>query len=108
MRLRGRKEREMVPAVANHSADGCHGVPQPGHGEVRTHDEWTCHGREEDGDNVLHWVDVQGGHSHRGCPLMVHLVDVLVEVRVMEEPICRWDRAEVHVLYYIQLAFGIQ
>ncbi len=60
------------------------GVPQPGHGEVRAHEQRTSGKWAEVDDVVLQWVAVYGGDSNGCCPLVVGLMDVLVETGVVE------------------------
>ena len=40
----------------------------------------------QSGDEVLDWVAVDGGGGDGGNPLVVHLVDVLVDGLVVQQP----------------------
>ncbi len=44
-------------------------------------DEWTEHRPKQVWDDVLKGVSVEGGEGHRGGPLVVLLVDVLVDLK---------------------------
>ena len=39
------------------------------------------------GEKVLQRVAIYGGYPHWGCPFMVGLMDVLVELWVMKQPV---------------------
>ena len=50
-------------------------------------DHWR-HGHGQDvGDDVLDWVGVGGGQGHGRRPLVVLLVDALVEVLLVHQPV---------------------
>ena len=73
----------MVAAVRD---DGrCLGDHQPhAHGaNVGTHDHRTQHGRQGVGEDLLDGVGVDGDDADRGRPLMMLLVNVLVELGVV-------------------------
>ena len=53
-----------------------------------------CHGKQV-GNDVLHRVGVGGGEGHWCCPLVVHLVDVLVDGLVMQESEMEREEKEV-------------
>ena len=84
MCLGGLQEGEMVATVCEGDTPMAHSVPQPEHGQVGAHDEWPEKHREV-GEVLLHWVAIQCSHCHRGCPLMVDLVDVLVKIAMVEQ-----------------------
>ena len=72
------------------SGDGVedsHGVPQPGDGEMGAHDEWTEPDRPDVGEDVLYGVGVDGDDSSGGSPLVVDLVNVLVEPGMVKQPV---------------------
>ena len=76
----------MVPAVAHCGVEDGHTVPQDGHGEVGPHDQRTGKDRHEVHEHVLQRVAVHGDYSDRCRPLVVCLVDVLVEEPVVAQP----------------------
>ena len=53
---------------------------------MRTHEERPEPDWPQVGENMLNRVCIDGDYAGRGCPLMVDLVDVLVELGVMKEP----------------------
>ncbi len=55
-------------------------VPQPGRCDVRAADEGAEHRPEQVGDDVLERVSVERGEGHGRGPLVVLLVDVLVNL----------------------------
>ena len=65
--------------------DSGQGVPEPGYGEVRSHDEGTGYKRNEVDKDVLQGMTVEGGDSNWCPPFMVRLVDPLVEKRMVCE-----------------------
>lgn len=77
----------MVSAVVDGGADDNHGKPEPRHCEVRPSDDRTAdHGTKID-NKLLKRVAVDGSHTHRSCPLVVCLVNVLVELWMVKEPV---------------------
>ena len=80
------QEREVVSTVADGRVHNGQSIPQPGDREVGPHDDWPQGYWEVVGENLFHRVAVDGGYSSRCCPLMVRLVNVLVETRVVEKP----------------------
>ena len=54
------------------------------------HEEWTKPHWPKVGQNVLDWVSVDGDDASRSSPLVVDLVDVLVELWMVEEPACKF------------------
>ena len=73
----------MVPAVHHGGIDDSHDVPQPGHREVRSHDDRAQDEGKDVGHDLLHWVAVGGGDTDGCGPLVVDLVDVLVNPSVV-------------------------
>ena len=61
-----------------------YGNPQPHHREVGAHDETAHEERDKVGHEVFQRVRVHTDDGERGCPLMVLLVDVLVEFSVVQ------------------------
>ena len=88
MSLIGWKEGEVVATVSHGGIEYCHGVPQPCHGEVGTHDEGTEPDGPQVGQKVLNRVGIDGDDTSGGSPLMMDLVDVLVEFWMMKKPAC--------------------
>lgn len=86
MGLGRREEGEVEPGVCVERGEDGDGEPQPGRGCVRAEEQGAQEGREEVGEDVLHRVAVDGGDGDGGGPLVVALVDVLVEAAGVEEP----------------------
>ena len=61
------------------------GVPHPQQGEVGPHDERPQENWGNVGYHVLQRVGVDAGDADRGCPLVVHLVEVFVDLAMMEQ-----------------------
>ena len=80
----GGEKGKVVAAVGVGGVQDGQKVPQPGNGQVGAHDQRTRKHWEEAGNVVLHWMGVHGSDSNRGRPLMVDLVEVLVETGVVE------------------------
>lgn len=86
MPLRGGEEREMISRVVDGGAHYDSREPQKVHREVRARNQRPrCH-RQQIDNVVLQRMTIDGGHTHRGRPFMMGLVDCLVERRVMEQP----------------------
>lgn len=73
----------MVAGVGVESGDDSDGEPQVGRGDVGADKEHTQERRQQVAEHVLHRVTVDGSHGHRGSPLMVPLVNVLVQLSPM-------------------------
>ena len=85
----------MVATVRNSGVCNDKSVPQPDHREVGAHDERPKNSREEVDHEVLQRVAVDGGNSNWSCPLVVGLVDVLVQTRVVEKSIGETERLKL-------------
>ena len=79
----------MIATVLHCGVEDHKGKPHPHHNEVGPHDCWS----EGDGYKVdqhkLHRVAVHRHYTSRSCPLVVDLVDVLVQQTIVEQPACR-------------------
>ena len=51
------------------------------------HEEWAKPHRPKVGQNMLDWVSVDGDDASRSSPLMMDLVNVLVELWMVEKPV---------------------
>ena len=61
---------------------------EPGGGQVRAND---CRSQDKSAQvdqSLLHWVAVEGCHGTRSCPIVVHLVNVFVQIALMDESAC--------------------
>ena len=85
MSLGRRQEGEVVAAVGDAGRAEGEREPQPGGADVRAHDERAKHRRQDVGHDVLDRVRIDANDADRCRPLMVLLVDVLVEARVVQE-----------------------
>ena len=86
MWLIGWEEGEMVAIVWDGGVEHCYSVPEPGHREVGAHDEGTKPDRQQIGENMLNRVGIDWDDASWSCPLVVDLMDVLIELGVMKEP----------------------
>ena len=82
----GWQEGEVVTTVSDGGVGDGHGVPQPGHRQVGSHEHWAGNYRGEVDHVVLERVAVNRGNTNRCRPLMVGLVEVPVKIAVMEQP----------------------
>ncbi len=78
------KEGQVIAAVVDGGADNYQGIPYPGHSQMGPSYDWPQHYWGEIDHIVLQWVAVDGGNSNGSCPLVVGLMDVLVETGVVE------------------------
>lgn len=81
-----REEGQVVPAVGVDGAEVGEAAPQPDRGRVRAQEYRPEDDRSDVGDDVLHGVRVQGGHRDGALPLVVPLVEMLVQQAVVEQP----------------------
>ena len=75
----------MVPGVNIDGVEESNGVPHPQQGEVGTHDEWSQEHWCNVGHHMLQRVGVDTGDADRGGPLVVHLVNVFVDLAMVEQ-----------------------
>lgn len=61
-------------------------IPEPGHGEVGSHEKWTKPDGPRDRDNILNRVGINGDDASWSSPLVVNLMTVFVEFWMMQEP----------------------
>lgn len=85
MSLRRRQEWEMVATVRDCSRHQSQSKPHPGCGDVRSQEDGPKDRRQQVTQNVLHRMGIDGCHSNRSSPLVVHLVNTLIEKRLMEQ-----------------------
>ena len=90
-----REEGQVVSTVRNSSVKHSHRVPEPGHREVRAHEERTKPHRPNIRQDVLNRVGVDWDYPSRGGPLVVDLVDVLVELWMVKEPVSKIIQANI-------------
>ena len=77
----------MVSTMVDCGTDDDHGKPEPSHCEMGPSYNWTSnHGTQVD-DKLLKGVAVDGSHTHWSRPLVVCLVNILVELWMVKEPV---------------------
>lgn len=74
----------MVAAVGDRGVEDGQGVPEPGHGQVGTHEQGTRSEWAQVDNVMLQRVTGDGGDSDGSRPLVVDLVDVLVNTGMVE------------------------
>lgn len=84
--LRRREEGQVVPGVGVDGAEVGEAAPEPEHGRVRAQEDRPDDDGGDVGDDVLEGVRVQGRHRDGALPLVVPLVEVLVQQAVVEQP----------------------
>lgn len=77
----------MVATVGDGSDGQGQGKPDGDGGQVGTHHYWTHHRRQHVGDHMLDRVSIERGDANGSCPLVMFLVDILVECWVVKEPV---------------------
>lgn len=88
MSLRRGQEGEMVATMGDSCVHDGENIPEPGDGKVGAHYDRTQGYWEEVREDLFKRMAIDGGYSNRSCPLVVRLVDVFVETRVVEYPMC--------------------
>ena len=83
----------MIAAVGDGGRGQGQAEPEEGQADVRAHEEGPHERRQQVGQDVFQGVGVDGADTDGCLVLVVDLVDVLVEVRVVEEP----GKVELHV-----------
>ena len=91
--LWGGEEGEVVATVGHGGVEDGQAVPEEGHGEVGTHDQRSGTDGHEVDPQVLQRVAVDGDNSHGGRPLVMGLVDPLVEQSMVAQPV-KWRERE--------------
>ena len=84
--LGGRHEGQVVATVSHRGVQDDQEVPQPDHGEVRPHDDWSHTDRHQVREEVLQRVGINGHDADRSGPLVMSLVDVFVQQRMVSQP----------------------
>ena len=85
MCLVGREEGKMVAIMSNSSVEQCYNIPEPGHREVGAHEKGTEPNWPQIGEDVFNRVGIDRDDASWSRPLVVDLVDVLVELGMMKE-----------------------
>lgn len=86
MILVGWKEGKMVATVSHSGVEQGHRVPEPSDREMGAHDERAEPDRPDVGEDVLNRVGVDRDDAGWSSPLVMDLVNVLVEFWMMKEP----------------------
>ena len=76
----------MVPTVCHSGVEDDHYEPQPGHRDMGPHHNWTKNNGHQVHDDMFKRVAINRGYSDGRNPLVMSLVDVLVEEAMMTEP----------------------
>lgn len=79
MSLRWWEEWQMIPTMGIKGAEDGEANPQPDSSNVWAKDQWAKEYWREVGTDVLQRVGINGCDGDGALPLMVHLVEVLVE-----------------------------
>ena len=87
MRFRWRHQGEVVATVSVDCSHQCQAEPQPRCGNMWAHYHWAKHNGSEVGHSMLKGVCVNCNYTNWGCPLMVFLVDIFVELWMVEQPV---------------------
>lgn len=83
----GRREKgQVVARVRVEGGEDGQAEPEPRGGQVRAQQEHAQERRHQVREDVLHRVAVDGRHCDRRRPLVVFLVDQLVQVPVVQQP----------------------
>ena len=80
------EEGEVVATVSHRGGHEGQGEPHPGGGQMGAQQQRPNSRWDQVGQNVLHGVGVDGHYADRGGPLVMALVDPLVEARVVQQP----------------------
>lgn len=83
MRLGTGKERQMIAGVGVECWKDGQGEPQPRGGHMAAHEKDAQKGRQQVAKDVLNGMAIDGRHRDGGRPLMMLLMDVLVDVLVV-------------------------
>ena len=75
----------MVAAVGNSGGHEGQGKPHPGSGQVGPQQQGTQGRWQQVGHHMLHRVGIDGHDANRSSPLVVALVDVLVDAGMVKQ-----------------------
>lgn len=81
------KEGQMVARVGVEGGEDGQSEPQPGGGHMAAHEKDAQEGRQQIAEDVLNGMAIDGRHRNGGRPLVMLLVDVLVNVLVMQQAV---------------------
>ena len=76
----------MVSRMGVQGGDKCQTEPKPRSSNVAASDQRSKSDRKKVGEDMLHRMGVQGSQADGGGPFMMLLVDVLVNLFVVEQP----------------------
>ena len=85
VRLGRRQEREVISAVWDGRRDERQDKEEQSGGKVRAHEQRAKYGRQHVAEHVLHGMCVDRRDTDRRRPLVVHLVDAAIQVRMVEQ-----------------------
>lgn len=85
MRLGTGKEGQMVARVGIQGGENGQGEPEPGGGHMAAHEKDAHEGGQQIAEDVLDGMTIDRSDRNGGRPLVVLLVDVLVDVLVVEQ-----------------------
>lgn len=83
--FRGGEEGQVVAAVSGGGVEDGHRVPEQGYRQVGAHEERPEPQRQLVGHPVLHRMSIHRYYSSRSSPLMVDLMQVLVQPGMMQQ-----------------------
>lgn len=86
MSLRWWEEWQMISTMGIKGAEDGEADPEPDSSNVWAKDQRAKEYRREVGTDVLQWVGIDSCDGNGALPLVVHLVEVLVEQPVVEQP----------------------
>ena len=78
----------MIPGVGIDGVQYCYEVPEPSQGQVGLHYDWSDYQRQTVAHNMLQGMGVDADNAHWCRPLMMCLVNVLVQHRMMKQSTC--------------------
>ena len=96
MKLAGHHEGQVVARVVEHGHNVDHEVVQPEDAQMGPHHQRANEDATQVAKDVLHGVCIRAGDADRGSPLVVGLVDMLVQAVVMQQPGGRGGEGHEH------------
>lgn len=80
------KEGQMIARVCIESGKNGQREPHPGGGHMTAHDEDAQEGRQQIAEDMFNGMTVDGRNGNGSRPLVVLLVDVLVDAFIVQQP----------------------
>ena len=81
-----RQERKVISTVRDSRGDECQDKEEQRRGKVRAHKQRSEHRWQHVTEDMLHRMSIDGRHTNRRRPLMMHLVNATIQIWIVKQP----------------------